>query len=213
MSDALAAGLDPRGTALLVVDVQNDFCSPEGFFARNGLDVSPGAAAVERIARLVEEVRLLGVHVVYTKSVRTQPQPQRLTPSRPFYAGGTPFASGSWGVELADRLAPEAGETVLEKPRYSAFHRTGLDELLRARGVDAVALAGITTNCCIDSTMRDAYMLDFDVVVVSDGVAGFGGEEALHEATLRNAELLFGVVATSEELLAALRQGAAAPAG
>jgi nicotinamidase-related amidase len=201
--------LDAAHTALLVIDVQNDFASPEGFFAQNGLDVSLGHAVVEPIAALVERVRPLGVHIVYTKSVRTQPQPQRLTPSRPFYAGGTPFASGSWGVELDERLSPAPGETVLEKPRYSVFQRTALADELRARGVDTVLLAGITTNCCIDSSMRDAYMLDFNVVVVADCVAGFGGEEALHDATLRNAELLFGVVATADVVIGALSGSAA----
>jgi nicotinamidase-related amidase len=208
----LPGPLDPRRTALLVVDVQNDFCSPDGFFARNGLDVSPGAAVVRRIVGLVDGARRSGLQVVYTKSVRAEPARQRLAPSRPFYAGGTPLASGTWGSELVDGLAPAAGEVVLEKPRYSAFHRTGLDGDLRARAVETVALAGVTTNCCIDSTMRDAYMLDFDVVVLADCVAGFGGEEALHDATLRNAELLFGVVATSEQLLAALEAPAVAPA-
>jgi nicotinamidase-related amidase len=73
---------------------------------------------------------------------------------------------------------------VIEKPRQSAFYRTSLGDDLVARGIDAVAIAGVTTNCCVDTTARDAYMRDLDVVVLSDGVAAFGRERHLHDATL-----------------------------
>jgi ureidoacrylate peracid hydrolase len=210
---ALDVALDPNRTALLVVDMQNDFCAPGGFFEQVGLDISPGERIVEPIARLLETARSLGVHVVFTRSMRPDPQPQRLRPSRPFYKlpveGARPFAPGTWGSEIVDALPPAPGELVLDKPRYSAFYETALTDDLRARGVDTVALAGTTTNCCIDSTMRDAYYRDFNVVVLSDCVAGFGGEERLHESALENCRLLFGVVATSGELVDSLQRTAA----
>jgi ureidoacrylate peracid hydrolase len=200
--------LDPARTALLVVDMQNDFCAPGGFFERGGLDIGPGGAIADRIRRLLDDVRPLGVHVVFTKSARRDPQPQVLRPSRPFYrqpaADDRPFEPGTWGSEIVDALPVQPDDVVVEKPRYSAFFRTGLDETLRNRGIDTVLLTGTTTNCCVDATMRDAYYLDFNVLVVEDCVAGFGGEEHLHDATLENAKLLFGVVATAEDATAAL---------
>src|SRR5438132_370930 len=95
--------LDPARTALLVIDMQNDFCSSDGFFDRVGLDLTPGRTIVPRIATLLEALRRRSVFVVFTKSARRDPQPQAIRPSRPFYRqpgeGEQPFAPGSWGSE------------------------------------------------------------------------------------------------------------------
>ncbi len=207
--------LDPRRTALLVVDMQNDFCSPGGFFDGAGHDIAPCRALVPRLAEVAAGVREAGALVVYTMTVRTEPQRQRLRPARhpvatdsaaPATLGNDRYAPGAWGTAITDELTPTARDIVIEKPRQSGFYRTTLGDDLAARGIDTVAIAGVTTNCCVDTTTRDAFMRDLDVIVLSDAVAAFGQERHLHDATLENLALFFGVVATSGELLTGLRR-------
>lgn len=203
--------LDPAATALLAVDLQNDFCSLGGFFDRAGHDIAPCAEAAARTASVIEQARALGVRVVYTMTVRTEAPPHRLRPSRrpaerAAAAAGTlgqdMYAPGAWGTELA--VEREPGSLLIEKERQSPFHRTRLEEELRARGIDTVAIAGVTTNCCVDCTVRDAHVRDFNVVLLSDCVGAFGAERHLHDATLQNAERFFGVVVPSSAFLTSL---------
>jgi len=103
-----------------------------------------------------------------------------------------------------DGLAPAVDEQVVRKPRYDAFLRTSLEDDLRARGIDTLAIAGVITNCCVDTTARSAFMRGFGALVLDDCVATFAEERDLHDAALRNLSLLFAVVAGSAQLLRAL---------
>jgi ureidoacrylate peracid hydrolase len=190
--------LDPRTTAVVAVDFQNDFCVDGGYFQTAGFDIAPCAEAASRTAALIERVRPLGVTVVYTKTEREQPPPHRLRSAR----GQDMYAPGTWGTALV--LEPAEGDPVFAKERQSPFHRTGLEDALRERGIDTVAVAGVTTNCCVDCTIRDAHVRDFDVVVLTDCVAAFGAERHLHDATLANAEKFFGILLASDEFAAAV---------
>ena len=201
--------LDRRRTALLVVDVQNDFCHPDGYFAAVGFDVTPCTEVAPRVAALVEEARRRQVPVVWTMSTNSDPPVHRLAPARfrrARLAGRPPdqFLPGSWGWRLVDALAPRPPELVVEKPRYDAFLRTSLEDELRARGIAAVVVTGVITNCCVDTTARSAFMRGFDVLVLEDCVATFAEERDLHDASLRNLEQLFAVVAGSEAFEEAL---------
>ena len=194
--------LDPRVTALLVVDVQNDFCHADGYFARFGFDVTPCADVVPRIAGAVTTARRRGLQVVWTMSTNSDPPHHRLRPARfrRQQADGRPpdqFVPGSWGWSLVDALAPDDGELVVRKPRYDAFLRTTLEDDLRARGTTTVVVAGVITNCCVDTTARSAFMRGFDVLVLGDCVATFAEERDLHDAALLNLDRLFAVVADS----------------
>jgi ureidoacrylate peracid hydrolase len=203
--------LDARRTALLVVDVQNDFCHPDGFFAGFGFDVRPCGEVASRIAPVVAAARRLGMPVVWTMSTNSDPPVHRLLPARfrrPRADGRAPdqFVPGSWGWRIVDRLQPEPSELVVEKPRYDAFLRTSLEDELRGRGLSTVVVAGVITNCCVDTTARSAFMRGFDVLVLEDCVATFAEERDLHDASLRNLAQLFAVVADSavlEEAVAA----------
>lgn len=208
-----ALDLDPRRTALLVVDMQNDFCSSDGFFDRAGHDVGPCRAIVPVIASLADATRAAGALVVYTMTVRTEPQRQRLRPKRhparaddaaPATVGNDRYLPGAWGTQIVDELSPLAADLVVEKPRQSGFFRTRLAESIAAHGIDTLAVTGVTTNCCVDTTVRDAFMRDLDVVVLADAVAAFGAERHLHSSTLENLALFFGVVATAADYRAAL---------
>jgi ureidoacrylate peracid hydrolase len=211
VSDLSQFDLDPSRTALLAIDFQNDFCHADGFFARAGHDVSSCQEAAERTAWLIEQVRPHGIPVIWTRSANTNPRPYGLPPlrfRRPRQSdafvegqGGTNvFEPGSWGHAIVDELVPGPDDLVLDKLRYNAFHNTGLDEELRGRGIDTLLVTGVTTNCCVESTSRDAFMRDFDVAVVSDGSAAFRNEEDLHEASLRNLSLFFAVIATAADV-------------
>jgi ureidoacrylate peracid hydrolase len=197
---AADVALDPRSTAILAVDFQNDFCSPGGHFETAGFDIGPCVEAAQRTQALIDRVRPLGVTVVYTKTEREESPPHRLRSAR----GQNTYVPGAWGTELM--LAPAPGDAVIPKERQSPFHRTALEEELRARGIETVAVAGVTTNCCVDCAIRDAHVRDFDVVVLTDCVGAFGSERHLHDATLANAAKFFGILMSSEELTAAVQR-------
>ena len=201
-SGDVPVAVDPERTALLVVDVQNDFCHADGYFARIGFDVDPCAAAAARIRPIVSDARALGLTVVWTMSTNADPPVHRLLPQR-FRRDGVDerppdrFVPGSWGWQLVDGLEPEDGELVVRKPRYDAFLRTSLEDDLRTRGIDTLAIAGVITNCCVDTTARSAFMRGFDVLVLEDCVGTFAEERDLHASALRNLSLLFAVVGDS----------------
>lgn len=203
-ADAGGVG-DLERAALLVVDVQNDFCHPDGYFAGVGFDIRPCAAAAARVVSLVAAARSLGLPVVWTMSTNADPPTHRLLPQRFRRAEGEDrppdqFVAGSWGWQLVGALEPEADELVVHKPRYDAFLRTALEDDLRARGIETVVVAGVITNCCVDTTARSAFMRGFDVLVLEDCVATFAEERDLHDAALRNLSLLFAVIGDSSRL-------------
>jgi nicotinamidase-related amidase len=219
MSAAADLRLPLAATVLVCVDFQNDFCAPGGFFEQAGHDVAPCAAALERTAAVATACREAGVPVVLTRTVRTEAPQRRLRPSRhpgeetretaaAASLGNDRYLPDAWGTQIAPPLAG-LGDVLVEKARQSPFFGTPLEEELRARGIEVVVVAGVTTNCCVDSTIRDASMRDFDVLVLEDCVAAFGAERHLHTATLENAARFFGVVAPSADFLAVLGGGPA----
>ncbi len=212
MSSGTLPSLDPRHTALVVVDMQNDFVDPRGFFGQKGLDLTACNAVIPRIQAVVRQSRTLGLSVVYTATVHTtdslEPGRHRVLPLRDRNAAAARTAvclQRTWGAEVVDPLRPEPGDLLIEKRRYSAFFETDFDRQLRAREIDTLVVAGATTNVCVDSTVRDAYFRGYDVVVLEDCVASY--EQDLHAATLRNVDLLFGMVVSAENLPAMLGAG------
>lgn len=213
--DTLEEVVWPRHTALLIVDMQNDFCSPDGVPGKNGTDVAPVRAIIPTLQRLIAAARANGVRVIYLRHTH-EPDLRNLSPARlSFYAmlyGGkiSPYHAirGSWGHAIVPELAPAADETVVDKDRSSAFIATNLDLVLRSNRVESVVIAGMATHACVESTARDAGFFDYYTVVASDGVADYSSQ--LHEAsmlTMRNRCLL----ATSDEIMADWSDAAAAP--
>ena len=183
MSTSADLRLRLHATAIVCVDFQNDFCSPGGFFEQAGHDVAPCAAAAARTAVVAAACREAGVPVVLTRTVRTDAPQRRLRPSRhpgdetrgtaaAASLGNDRYLPDAWGSQIVPQLTGHAGDVVVEKSRQSPFFRTPLEDELRARGIEVVVVAGVTTNCCVDSTIRDASMRDFDVLVLGDCVAG-----------------------------------------
>jgi ureidoacrylate peracid hydrolase len=163
-------------TALLVVDLQNDFVHPEGAYGRAGLGVPEIAALPDLLAPLADRLRRSGGWVVSTLFTLVpgrggapiiSPHLQAL---RPFLARGD-FQPGAWGHQLVDPLAP--ADLAVEKIAYSAFYMTRLEWVLRKSGIRRLLVGGIVTNGGVASTVREAHVRDFETVVLEDGCAAF----------------------------------------
>jgi ureidoacrylate peracid hydrolase len=191
---------DPGRAAVMVIDMQNDFCSEGGFLDHLGVDLGPIQAIVPTIRRLLDNAREHGVtvlHAYYDGDPRffLAPMLERLERKNESEAYCMP---GSWGIEIVDELKPRAGELVIGKHRYSAFFGTDLDMHLKANGIQTLILCGTATNNCVDGTGRDAFYNGYYVVLPSDASAAPTDE--LHQATLQTADHAYGVVTTTDEL-------------
>jgi len=191
---------DPRWSALLVVDVQNDFVSPKGSAAQRGDDVSAAVAMVPRLIRLIDEARRVGLTVVYIKTTHGE---WTDTPSWIYRKSQQKVLNtcreGTWGAEFYEGISPRPTERVVIKHRYSAFINTDLNTVLKAKGIESVLTTGVATNVCVETTTRDAYMFDYYVTMVGDCSAAY--DPKLHESTLENIRRHFGLAANSDEIM------------
>jgi ureidoacrylate peracid hydrolase len=192
--------IDPRHSAVVVIDVQNDFCHDEGYLRKLGLDISSTQAMLPALENFIGAARKANVRVVFIQGIYNN---QYL--SGPFIdkdrKGGLTVErcmEGSWGADFY-RVAPLPFEPVVKKHRYSAFVGTKLDNLLKEAGVKTLILAGVTTNVCVESTARDGFMRDYYIVFLGDCTATYSREA--HESTLRNIDRHFGVVTDSTEVV------------
>jgi ureidoacrylate peracid hydrolase len=201
--DDLADRFDPGHTALLIIDMQKDFCV-EGFGAhRAGRDLAAARTAIPHIARLLQAARTSGVRVAH---VGFWTLPDNASDSGPWlaqrrrstYSSDSLCIAGSEGAQFVDELAPAPGEWVVRKHRYSAFTGTDMDLLLRSAGVRSLVIAGVSTNACVESTLRAAFELDYYIAVPPDAVGSW--DRRLHEATLANVDHRFGVTPSVDEL-------------
>lgn len=176
--------LDPATSALVVVDMQHDFVADGGT-----LQVPDAAATVPVIAGLLRRARDAGMRVVFTQDTHGPGDPE-------FAIWPEHAREGTWGWEIVGPLAPQAGETVLRKPRYDAFYGTPLDHLLRQWGVRTLVLCGTVANICVHYTAASAALRWYDVVVVRDAVSALDPFDLL--ASLRQTTtLLAGRVTTA----------------
>jgi ureidoacrylate peracid hydrolase len=201
MLRTLAEKVDPAHAALVVVDVQNDFCADDGAFARIGRDVTVVRAMVPTLARLVDDARAAGVPVIFlqyghTSATESEVHLEQRARGR---ADMVICRQGSWGAEFFG-VTPEPGESVVPKHRYSGFVGTDLDLILRSTGRRVLIMTGIATNGCVEATARDGFMHDYYIVLVDDCCSCYSRE--LHEATLQNIRDAYGIVTTAEELSA-----------
>jgi ureidoacrylate peracid hydrolase len=195
----------PGNAALIVVDVQNDFCADEGVFAKAGNDVSMVREMLPNLRRLIDGARAVGVQVIFVQAIY---DPVYLP--APWYERNARLnfevprcISGTWGADFYG-VAPLKGEAVVRKHRYSAFVNTELDLILRSRQIQTVITTGVATNICVESTSRDAFMRDYYVVLADDASAAYSREQ--HQAALMNISIGFGVVTKVDEILDAWAQ-------
>jgi len=198
-----------RRTALVVVDMQNDFCADGGYVSKLGRDPAACRAIVPKLSELIAAARAGGVPVYWLMADYDQtavPAAMRARQSEMGMAEITCCARGSWG-SAPFGVAPEAGEPVIVKHCYSGFAGTDLDQRLRQAGIETLVFTGVQTNVCVESTLRDAHSHGYFPVLVSDCVASHMA--AQHEATVANVRFLFGYVAESTQL--EVEWGAARP--
>lgn len=195
----------PGRAAVVVVDVQNDFCDPAGVCGQRGSDTSAAVAMVPRLQRFLDDARAAGVMIVFIQTTHdeTTDSPAWLARRGDAEAGApTPVSTcrtGTWGADFYG-VVPQDGEPVVVKHRYSAFAGTNLDVVLRTAGVDSLLLTGVSTNVCVESTLRDGLFAEYRVTLVEDCAASY--EPEAHVATCENVARYFGVVATSQEISA-----------
>lgn len=199
--------------ALLVIDMQRDFCSPGGYAEQAGMDIQRLRSPVPRIRRLLEMARADGCLVIHTREGHrtdlSDCSPAKMARS---VTAGAPIGSqgpmgrllvrGEYGHDIIDELAPRAGEPVIDKPGYGAFHQTDLELILRSAGIERLAITGITTDVCVHSTLREAIDRGFECYTVSDACAA--AEPAIHDAALAmiaGEGNIFGQVMDTQQLL------------
>lgn len=176
---------DPARTALLTIDLQNDFLHPEGAYGRAGQGAAAIAALPARIRPVIDALRARGgtyISAQFTLVPGPDGKPlisPHLARLRPFLTRGD-FAPGAWGHQLTDEL--KNADYTVEKVAYSAFYQTRLEFILRKLGIEALIVGGIVTNGGVASTLRDAHLRDIHTVLLTDGCAAF--DDRVHEATL-----------------------------
>jgi nicotinamidase-related amidase len=196
----------PGRTALLIIDMQADFASPEGIAGRWGLDLSTVPAALAAADRLAQSARVAKVPVVFAGLFTTPATDSSAWNERMRRRGGDPDVEAALcrdGEPGSAFVGPEPapGETVIRKTRYSAFWDTDLDARLKAMGVDTLVIAGLTTECCVDGTARDAFNLDYQVFIAADACAAY--EPDLHAGALKMLDLNTAILTDSASVAAA----------
>lgn len=199
--------IDPAHVALLVIDMQNDFCAEQGFVCLGGRDVSGVLDMAKNLPSLIAAARAAGVMIVFIRSLYSTVDNRFLSDvwleqAARRQAGGYTLSpvcgQGKWGGDYFGDCRPQDDDIVVTKHRYNAFHGTDLDLILRSNGIRTVVVTGVSTHVCVETTARDAFIRDFYTVVVGDGTAAYS--EAEHDTALKLIDRFFGEVTTIERL-------------
>lgn len=197
----MPATLQKADTALVVIDMQNGFCHPEGSFAQLGLDIEATNRAIEGCRRLIEAAREAGVPIIYTRYVY---RPDYLDGGvlvqdiLPALADAKSLAAGTWDADIVDELEPQPQDFIVDKNRYSAFYATGLATILSSLRISNLVICGVTTNMCVETTARDASQMDYRVFVVGDATGEL--DEERHRVALTTIGFGFGWVVTVDDV-------------
>ena len=187
---AREVSVDPRTTALIVVDMQNDFVKPGG-----ALVVETAAATIPAIQRLLALARAKGMKVFFTQDTHEEGDIE-------FPIWGPHVLRGTWGWQIVDELAPRPGERVIEKLRYDGFFGTPLDHELRLAGIQSVIVCGTVANICVLHTAGSAALRGYRVVLLIDAISAITPFD--QQAAIRQVHFLYrGVITTSEAIRAA----------
>jgi len=218
-----AVTFEAASTALLVIDMQNDFGSKGGMFERAGIDVSGIQRVVAPTARVLSAARRTGIKIIYLKmaylpDLSDLGPPGSVNRERHLRLGvgssvvapdgrdSRVLVRDTWNTDIVAELAPTKADEVIYKTRFSGFFRTDLDARLQALGVTHLVITGCTTSICVDSTVRDAMFRDYRCVLLADCMSEPIGDRlsrSNHEASLLSAEVLLGWVSDSAAFLRA----------
>lgn len=214
---SLAEKVQPAHAALLVIDMQNDFCASGGLISKDGRDVSAAQELGKRLPAFISAARAAGVMVVFIRCVYTTERNFYLSDvwlemaARKREGGYTRIPvcrDGAWEGDYYGEVRPQPGDVIVTKHRYNAFHNTDLDLILRSNGIRTVVLTGVVTNVCVETTAREAFVRDYYVVAVDDGCAAYVQQD--HIASLSNIDRFFGEVATIKQISALWNAAASA---
>ncbi len=200
--------LSKERTALVVIDMQRAFLEDEGSLAKAGIDIGGLKAPLEPCQRLLASARQAGVPVIHTRYVY-----------RSDYADGgilvnyimpqlrevDSLAAGTPDIEIVDELAPVDGETVIDKNRPSAFYATNIEPLLNGLGVDSLVVCGVTTNICVETTVRDASQRDYKVFVPKDATGEL--EQLRYDGALAGMAWVFAKIVDTDDVISVWGQG------
>jgi nicotinamidase-related amidase len=194
--------LDPLTTAVIVVDMQNDFCHAGGYYGAAGRDVSAHAAAIAPVASLIARARAAGSPIVFTRLVydeRAGAMEERhaIRPKR-WSSSGKRLEPGSWGAAVVDELAPHSTDAIIDKPGYSAFEATNLERRLADLGIRAIVICGVVTYACVLATAFSAFDRGFDVVLATDAAGSWNA--GLGHASADIVDLLLGHAVSIDDI-------------
>jgi ureidoacrylate peracid hydrolase len=214
-----ALTVKPAETAVIVVDMQNAYATEGGYVDLAGFDIAGASAAVAQTKKVIEAARAAGILVIFfqngwdkgyveagglgspnwhksnaLKTMRARPE-----------LAGTLLAKGTWDYALVDELTPQPDDIVIPKTRYSGFFNTNIDSVLRSRGIRTLVFTGVATNVCVESSLRDAFHLEYFGVVLEDATHHLG-PDFIQQASLYNIEKFFGWVSTVADFCGAVSQ-------
>jgi ureidoacrylate peracid hydrolase len=209
----------PWQTALVVVDMQNSYATPGGYVDTAGFDISGAQGVIAKINQAIDAARAGGVLVVFLQNGWDAAYVEAGGPGSPNWYksnalktmrrkpefAGKFLAKGGWDHELIEAIKPQPGDIVVAKTRYSGFFNSTLDSSLRARGIRNLVFTGIATNVCVESSLRDAFHLEYFAVMLEDATHELGGQP-IQQASVYNVETFFGWVSTVDRFCETLEQ-------
>ena len=219
--------IDVSSTAIVVVDMENDFGAKGGMFDHAGIDISMIQKVIDPTAKVLAAAREAGIKIIYLKmgyhkdlsDLGNGESVNRMRHLRFMHVGDAIVAPNgvksrilirdSWGTEIISKLKPEAEDIVIYKTRFSGFYQTTLDSALKQLHKKNLIITGCTTSICVESTVRDAMFRDYLPIVLGDCTAepiGYNFTRSNHEASLLNIQSLFGWVSTSKDFINALKK-------
>lgn len=213
---------DIASTAVIVVDMENDFGSKGGMFDRAGIDISMIQKAVNPTAKVLSAARQAGIKIIYLKmgyqadlsDLGTEDSPNRIGHLHAMHVGDTITTPAgtksrilirdSWGTDIVTELKPTKDDIVLYKTRFSGFYQTDLDLILKKMGIRKIIFTGCTTSVCVESTIRDAMFRDYTPILLEDCAAepvGSDFSRSNHDASLFVIEKVFGRISDSDKFV------------
>jgi len=215
--------IDPVRTAVIVVDMENDFAAKGGMFDRAGLDISGAQKAIAPTAKVLAAARRAGLKIIYLKmgyrpDLSDLGAPDSINRTRHLKFGigqkirapdgreSRILIRDTWDTEIVPELKPQTSEIVIYKTRFSGFYQTDLDATLKKLAIKYLIVTGVTTSICVESTVRDAMFRDYLCVLLRDCMSepiGHDLPRTNHDASLLNVEVLLGWVSDSEQFVKA----------
>ena len=199
----MAMELKTARTALVVIDMQNAFCANDGSLAGAGIDISELSGVITPCRELLESARQAGVPVIFTRYIYRADYADGGVVIKyllPQLADVKSLAAGTPDIEIVDQLTPAEGEFIIDKNRPSAFYATNIEPILNGLDVDTLVVCGVTTNVCVESTVRDASERDYKVFVVKDATGEI--EKLRYDGAIAGMAWMFAKIVDKSDVLA-----------